>query len=56
MTHNWTDIEQLLQSVNQQAQRGKHKRAKQRKWREIESLKERQRMRRELLEYNECDI
>lgn len=52
--NDWSDDNEAAESGRGQPQR--RQRGKQRKWREIEETKERQRMRRELLEYNVCDL
>ena len=53
--NNWYEFAELEQEFTEQP-RSKRQRTKQRKWREIEEIKERQRMRRELVDYNSDDL
>ncbi|NRA84988.1 MAG: DUF3545 family protein [Gammaproteobacteria bacterium] len=54
--NNWSQFDDLSELETEQPPQVKRQRQKQRKWREIEDIKERQRMRRELVDYNVVDI
>lgn len=54
--NNWSQFDDLSELETEQPPQVKRQRQKQRKWREIEDIKERQRMRRELVDYNVVDM
>ena len=54
--NNWSQFNDVSEFDSEPAPRAKRQRQKQRKWREIEEVKERQRLRRELIEYNVVDM
>ena len=54
--NTWSQFDDLSELETEQPPQVKRQRQKQRKWREIEDIKERQRMRRELVDYNVVDM
>jgi len=55
MKHNWSEIDVILELDSEQPFSPKPRRSNQRKWREIEAIKERGRLRRELARYDQYD-
>ena len=51
--NNYAEFDDILEENENPAQERKVRKTKKRKWREIETIKEKQRLRREFIEYNE---